>query len=123
MKLKKYSPTSTAQDRKESLQLLASMSSERGAKPFQGRLVYGAKSIKALRQSLGLTQKGLAKLLMVVPGAVESWEQGRRVPDTGRMAMIHLLTRYPKEFRPLLESAVTELVPAVVPAAFKGGDE
>jgi DNA-binding transcriptional regulator YiaG len=119
MKLKKYSATSTAQDRKEALRLLASMSGERGAQPFQGRLVYGAKSIKALRQGLGLTQKGLAKLLMVVPGAVESWEQGRRVPDTGRMAMIHLLTRHPKEFRPLLESAVTELVPEKAKALVK----
>ncbi|HTB22971.1 MAG TPA: helix-turn-helix domain-containing protein [bacterium] len=111
MRLKRYRSTATAQDREEALQLLASMSDEHGAKPFQGRLVYGAKSIKALRQTLGLTQKGLAKLLMVVPGAVESWEQGRRVPDTGRMAMIHLLTRHPKEFRPLLELAVKELVP------------
>jgi DNA-binding transcriptional regulator YiaG len=119
MKLKKYSPTSTAQDRKEARQVLASMSGEHGAKPFQGRLVYGARSIKALRQALGLTQKGLAKLLMVVPGAVESWEQGRRVPDTGRMAMIHLLTKHPKEFRPLLELAVTELVPEKLGALVK----
>jgi DNA-binding transcriptional regulator YiaG len=111
MKLKSFAVTSTAQDRKEALEGVSSMLGETGAKPFRGRLVYGAKSIKTLRHNLGLTQKGLAHILMVVPGAVESWEQGRRVPDTGRMAMIHMLIKHPKQFRPMLEETVGDLVP------------
>jgi DNA-binding transcriptional regulator YiaG len=116
MNLKKFPVTDTERDRKEAKDNLDSMLAVPGAQPFKGRLVYGAKSIKALRQHLGLTQKGFASLLMVVPGAVESWEQGRRVPDTGRMAIIHMLLKHPKGFRPLLEEASKELVPVTAKA-------
>lgn len=111
MKLKKFPVPVTRRDRQEAREVLESMSGRPGAKPFSGRLVYGAKSIRALRASLGLTQKAFARLLMVVPGAVESWEQGRRVPDTGRMALIHLLHQHPKTFRAWLEDTAEALVP------------
>src|SRR5665213_4213386 len=94
MKLKKFPVTSTGRDKKEAREMLSSMMGEPGAKPFQGRLVYGAKSIKALRQRMGLPQPGFARLIQVDVTAVQSWEQGRRVPDSSRMAMIHLLIKH-----------------------------
>jgi len=111
-RMKKLPVTSTEKDRAEAEAMLASMTGVPGAKPFEGRLIYGAKTIKALRSKLGQTQKGLAQLLQVETSTIESWEQGRRVPDNSRMAMLIILEKHPKQFKDYLEEAGKILQPA-----------
>ncbi|MES2201710.1 MAG: helix-turn-helix domain-containing protein [candidate division FCPU426 bacterium] len=97
MKIKKHTMLESGKERKEIAETLASMTGAPGSKPFRGRLIYGSKSIKELRQKLGLTQKAFARLVLVEPAAVQSWEQGRRVPDSSRMAILFMLHEHPKE--------------------------
>lgn len=37
--------------------------------------------IRDARERVGLTQRGLAELLRVSPGAIAHWEQGRTIPN------------------------------------------
>ena len=105
MKMKNIRVTSTPADRREAAEMLESMAGTPGAEPFKGRMVYGAKTIKALRAKLGFTQKAFAQLLQLETATVASWEQGWRVPDNKSMAMLIIMEKHPKEFVGFLEEA------------------
>lgn len=109
MKVKPTPVTSTVRDRRDAEEMLASMGGVPGAKPFEGRLIYGAKTVKALRSKLGHTQKDFAQLLQVEENTVSSWEQGVRVPDASRMAMLIILEKHPKQFVGFLREAAKVL--------------
>lgn len=112
MSLKKITVKSTRASRKEAASTMNSMVDAPGAKPFEGRLIFGAKTVKEIRANLKITQKEFARLLQVELPTIESWEQGRRVPDRSRMAMLVILQRHPKPFLGFLEEAGKVLQPA-----------
>lgn len=105
MKMKRNRVTSTVSDSREAVEMLDSMAGVPGAAPFKGRLIYGAKTIKALRAKLGYSQKAFAQLLLLEAPTVASWEQGWRVPDKKSMAMLIILEQHPKQFVGFLEEA------------------
>jgi DNA-binding XRE family transcriptional regulator len=77
--------------------MLDSMVGAPGARPFKGRVIYGAKTIKAIRKDLGLSQGELADLLSVEIEVVKSWEQRRRVPDALMTKLLFLLQKHPRQ--------------------------
>lgn len=109
MKMKSNRVKSTAANRSEMSGMLDSMAGVPGTEPFKGRLIYGAKTIKALRTKLGYSQKAFAQLLQLEAPTVASWEQGWRVPDRKSMAMLIILEKHPKQFVGFLEEAISKL--------------
>jgi DNA-binding transcriptional regulator YiaG len=69
---------------------------EAGKVKAAGRLSLGAKAIKKIRLDMGLTQRAFAQILQVELSAVESWEQGRRVPDRPVTALILMVAKHPE---------------------------
>ena len=95
MKLKKSPYKAGAAARTTAVRVLAIEDGKAGAK-VAGRISLGAKAIKKIRLGLGLTQKAFAQLLQVELSAVESWEQGRRVPDRPVTALILMVAKHPQ---------------------------
>ena len=54
-------------------------------------------SIKDKREALGISQKELAELLSVTPGAVCQWETGRTLPRGKRLRLLSLILRCTEE--------------------------
>lgn len=55
-----------------------------------------AEEIKAVRESLGMTQVSFAILIGVSKKTVESWECGRYTPDGAARRLISILQKDPK---------------------------
>ena len=51
--------------------------------------------IKAIRESLHLSQTVFAKLLNVSPSSIRQWEQGKRHPTGATQVLLDLLKRSP----------------------------
>lgn len=51
--------------------------------------------IKALRESLGMTQDQLAAMLGLNPGTLRNWEQGIREPTDAARALLTILQHEP----------------------------
>jgi putative transcriptional regulator len=58
-----------------------------------------AGEIKALRQSLGLTQYQFAMRLGVTPQAVANWEQGKRTPTGLSKQALELFARQNADYQ------------------------
>jgi DNA-binding transcriptional regulator YiaG len=58
-----------------------------------------AQEIKALRQSLGLSQYQFAMRLGVTPQTVASWEQGRRKPTGPNRDRLELFVRQNADYQ------------------------
>ena len=95
MKLKKFPYKAGAESKATAARVLAIEAGKAGAKAAS-RLSLGAKSIKKIRLDLGLTQRAFAQMIQVELSAVESWEQGRRVPDRPVTALILMVSKHPE---------------------------
>ena len=52
--------------------------------------------VKAVRESLGLTQASFASLMGVSSRTLQNWEQGRREPDGPAKALLKVVERQPQ---------------------------
>ena len=95
MKLKKFPYKAGAESKATAARVLAIEAGKAGTKPT-ARVSLGAKSVRQIRLDLGLTQKAFAQMLQVELSAVESWEQGRRVPDRPVTALILMVAKHPE---------------------------
>jgi putative transcriptional regulator len=95
MKLQKF-PYKASSDAKATAKRVMAIEEGKAGAKAASRLSLGAKSIKKIRQGLGLTQKAFAQILQVELSAVESWEQGRRVPDRPVTALILMVNEHPE---------------------------
>lgn len=89
--------TSTAKSRAEAAEMMASMVGAPGAKPFRGRLLYGADAIKSLRRRLKMSMAQFAGLMGLQLSELVLWEQGRRLPGASTMALAVLADRHWKK--------------------------
>ena len=95
MKLKKF-PYKAGAEAKATAARVEAIEAGKSAAKVAGRLSLGAKAIKKIRLGLGLTQKAFAQVLQVELSAVESWEQGRRIPDRPVTALILMVSEHPE---------------------------
>jgi|SRR6056297_669665 len=51
--------------------------------------------IKAIRETLNVSQTVFAKLLNVSPSSIRQWEQGKRTPTGSTRVLLDLLKRFP----------------------------
>jgi len=49
-----------------------------------------ALDLKKIRERLGMTQVDLAKRLQITWRTVARWEAGSRIPETVRLALLHI---------------------------------
>lgn len=62
--------------------------------------------VKALRESLGLTQAAFAEAFHLPVTTLRDWEQRRSVPDAPARALLLAIERDPKRMRELLSETV-----------------
>ena len=70
--------------------------------------------IRRVRQRLGLSQEGLARLLNATKGAVQHWERGRNSPDLARLLALRELCPRGRE-RTQLDALIHQIQARVVP--------
>jgi putative transcriptional regulator len=54
-------------------------------------------NVKALRQSLGMSQETFSDHFGFSLGAVRNWEQLRRLPDRSSRILLRLISHYPRQ--------------------------
>jgi DNA-binding transcriptional regulator YiaG len=91
--MKKANYKSTSESRKEAVKVLAALQGKADwPKGTQTHWVLAHSEIKRIRHDvLKLSQSGFAKLLKKELITVQSWEQGRRTPDSTTAIVIFLL--------------------------------
>ena len=85
-----------------------------------------AQVIRRVRQRLGQSQEGLARLLNATKGAVQHWERGRNSPDLARLlALRQLCPRGPERTRldSLIRRTQTRVAPLGTGVATTGARE
>jgi len=87
----------------ESLPALASELAAAGVKAAS--LSSAVINVKALRQSLQMTQEQFALTYGFELDAVQNWEQGRRVPDRATVGYLRVIARLPREAAEAQEEA------------------
>jgi len=70
--------------------------------------------IRRLRQRLGVSQEGLARLLNATKGAVQHWERGRNSPDLARLLALRELCPRSRE-RTQLDALIRQTQARVAP--------
>jgi transcriptional regulator with XRE-family HTH domain len=73
-----------------------------------------AKIVKKVRQRLGVSQEGLARLLNATKGAVQHWERGRNRPDLARLLALRQFCppgTERKELEALIKDTQTQVAP------------
>jgi transcriptional regulator with XRE-family HTH domain len=73
-----------------------------------------AQVIRRVRQRLGQSQEGLARLLNATKGAVQHWERGRNSPDLARLLALRQLCPRGRE-RTLLDGLIRQTQTRVAP--------
>jgi putative transcriptional regulator len=68
--------------------------------------VYGDVDVARIRQSLGLTQKELAKLIAVSVRTVQEWEQHRKAPNGPARSLLKVAEKEPKAVRRALVDTI-----------------
>lgn len=61
--------------------------------------------VRALRESLGLSQQAFASAYCIPLATLKGWEQGRRQPDATASAYLLVIARLPNEARTVLQAA------------------
>lgn len=94
--MKKNPYRSSKASKREAQRVLAYLESgDNAAKGMSTTLVFAPKDIKYVRtEVLKLSQSGFAKLLKKEAIPVQSWEQGRRIPDATTTMLIFLLSKH-----------------------------
>lgn len=59
---------------------------------------YGPKQVRAVRESLGVTQRLFARLIGVSPELVEHWEQGLRRPSPLARRLLDQIRKNPSDY-------------------------
>ncbi len=70
--------------------------------------------IRRVRQRLGLSQEGLARLLNATKGAVQHWERGRNSPDLARLLALRELCPRSRE-RTQMDALIRQTQARVAP--------
>jgi putative transcriptional regulator len=95
----------TPDDFQDLLESLAEANAiRRGERAPSREFRYAAPDIRAIRRTLGLTQRKFAAMIGVSLHTLRNWEQGRRRPDGPAMALLR----------------VAEYAPQVVAEALRG---
>ena len=70
-------------------------------KPHKGTLehVVMTPEVKAIRESLGMSQNEFASAYNIPLATLKGWEQGRRRFDTTAIAYLRVIARFPNETR------------------------
>lgn len=66
---------------------------------------YKAMKVKEIRQKLGLTQSGFAKMICVSVATVRNWEQGRTYPEGAAIALLRVAEAKPEAVLEALHAA------------------
>lgn len=68
-----------------------------------GYVIHEPVDVKAIRTANNMTQRVFAATFHLPYGTVRDWEQSRRQPDAPARALLHLISKNPKEVAKLLE--------------------
>ena len=61
--------------------------------------------VKAIRETLGLSQQAFASAYRIPLATLKGWEQGRRQPDATASAYLSVIERLPEEAREVFRAA------------------
>ena len=61
--------------------------------------------VRAIRETLGLSQQAFASAYRIPLATLKGWEQGRRHPDATASAYLAVIARLPREARDVLRAA------------------
>lgn len=61
--------------------------------------------VRAIRESLGLSQQAFANAYRIPLATLKGWEQGRRQPDATASAYLSVIASLPREARDVLRAA------------------
>ena len=61
--------------------------------------------VKAIRETLGLSQQAFASAYRIPLATLKGWEQGRRQPDATASAYLSVIERLPEQARDVLRAA------------------
>jgi putative transcriptional regulator len=67
------------------------MPGKKAARRSCGTRVFWAPRVTAIRDAMGLSQRGFAKLVGVSVKTLQNWEQGRRQPSGPAVALLKVL--------------------------------
>jgi putative transcriptional regulator len=74
------------------------------AKPAREHIIH-VPDVRAIRESLGLSQAAFASAYHIPLATLKGWEQGRRQPDSTASAYLNVIAKLPKEARDVLKAA------------------
>jgi putative transcriptional regulator len=71
------------------------MATKKTARRFSGARVFWAPRVITMRDTMGLSQRGFAKLVGVSVKTLQNWEQGRRQPSGPAVVLLTVLVADP----------------------------
>jgi putative transcriptional regulator len=74
------------------------------AKPAREHIIH-VPDVRAIRESVGLSQAAFASAYHIPLATLKGWEQGRRHPDATASAYLNVIARMPVEARDVLKAA------------------
>jgi putative transcriptional regulator len=74
------------------------------AKPARAHIIH-VPDVRAIRESVGLSQAAFASAYHIPLATLKGWEQGRRHPDATASAYLNVIARLPKEAEAVLKAA------------------
>jgi putative transcriptional regulator len=74
------------------------------AKPAREHVIH-VPDVRAIRESLGLSQAAFASAYHIPLATLKGWEQGRRQPDATASAYLSVIASMPAEAREVLRAA------------------
>jgi putative transcriptional regulator len=74
------------------------------AKPAREHVIH-VPDVRAIRESLGLSQTAFASAYHISLATLKGWGQGRRQPDATASAYLSVIARMPAEAREVLRAA------------------
>jgi putative transcriptional regulator len=89
--------------------LVAAMAEVAAHAAGQGKIarevVINIPDVRAIRESLGLSQTAFANAYRIPLATLKGWEQGRRHPDATATAYLSVIAQLPNEARRVLKAA------------------
>jgi putative transcriptional regulator len=74
------------------------------AKPAREHIIH-VPDVRAIRESVGLSQAAFASAYHIPLATLKGWEQGRRHPDATASAYLNVIARMPDAAREVLRAA------------------
>ena len=76
-------------------EIMSAMATRKVAKRSPGLRVFWAPRVLAMRKTMGISQRGFAKLVGVSVKTLQNWEQGRRQPSGPAVVLLIVLLTDP----------------------------